>query len=323
MGTEKTYSSIAVELTDFAREIKSQGISSATDALRKQSLIKSIFSFAIDWAVIALSMFLVLKVSIWWLGAAIILIGSRQRALSNLVHEGSHGNLFSRIKVNDVVVNIFAGLPMGETVRNYRKSHVMHHACLGDFELDPDIRSHRRYGFDDFKSHEVGFMRNYLALLMNFKSWRDSMVGSFFELSKREVIVVVSWWIIFLAAISIVDSQLLWTVPALWFLSRVTGYHAVRIFAEFMDHSGLRPGSVIGFTRNIPGAAWPLRYLFHPHADNFHLVHHLLPKTPHYRLADAHEVLLKNERYMSGHHCDGYFAGKYSAVSSWSRSGSH
>lgn len=108
--------------------------------------------------------------------------------------------IYFLIKISDVVVNIFAGLPMGETVRNYRKSHVLHHAHLGDYQLDPHIRSHRRYGFDDFKPHNMKFLASYLTLLINFRSWRDSMVGSFFELSKREVIAVISWWILVLAA---------------------------------------------------------------------------------------------------------------------------
>lgn len=59
----------------------------------------------------------------------------------------------------------------------------------------------------------------------------------------------------------------------------MTSYQAVRLFAEFLDHAGLEPGTVIGFTRNLlqHGLA---DHFFHPHDDHYHLVHHLLPNVP-------------------------------------------
>ena len=41
---------------------------------------------------------------------------------------------------------------------------------------------------------------------------------------------------------------------------------------------GLKPGSILSFTRNAPRNL--LSVVLHPHNDNFHLTHHLAPRVP-------------------------------------------
>jgi fatty acid desaturase len=37
-------------------------------------------------------------------------------------------------------------------------------------------------------------------------------------------------------------------------------------------------------------------------------VHHLFPAIPHYRLREAHKILMQEvPEYAAGHHCDGFF----------------
>ena len=314
---------IATEIRSFSQEIRAEGLKREIDALREISFARSCLAFIFNWLVIAGAIWLVVDVSYWWIALAAIFIGSRQRAMSNLVHDGSHGNLYKNSKLNDLITDLAAALPMGETVRNYRKSHSKHHKYLGVMSDDPDLESHRRYGFDDFATKQISPIKTYFGMVFNWSSWRDSVAGSFPDLPKDEKLKTLAWWALTMTLLLTFGGLRLTAItPLVWIFSRATGYHVVRIFAEFTDHSGLKPGSVFGFTRNIPGAAWPMRPLIHPHSDNFHLIHHLMPKIPHYRLASAHRVLLRNRRYLAkGHHCDGYVRGRYSVLDSWARDG--
>ncbi|HEU4533529.1 MAG TPA: fatty acid desaturase, partial [Polyangiaceae bacterium] len=105
----------------------------------------------------------------------------------------------------------------------------------------------------------------------------------------------------------------------LWLLARASTYHLLKVFTELSDHAGLEPGSILSNTRNSP-ANW-LSALLHPHADNYHLAHHLAPRVPTWRLPALHALLLGVEAYRAGHHCDGYFLGRSSVVRGWRRAG--
>lgn len=88
------------------------------------------------------------------------------------------------------------------------------------------------------------------------------------------------------------------------------------MFSEFLDHTGLKPGGIYSFTRNLPHTGI-LRFLFHPHQDTYHLTHHFLPNIPHYHLKKADSLLRRDSQYLSAHHCDSYFFGKHSALNCW------
>jgi fatty acid desaturase len=311
--------SVMSDVRQFHRQLKEEGLMSQIHGLKRSRLSRTLLSFVTNWGIIAVSLILSLRGSVWWGLVAIPVIGSRQRAMSNLVHDASHNNLTENRLLNDRLADLLSAFPMFETVNNYRKSHMRHHLYLGVPGQDPDLESHRRYGFDDLKPSMDFSLLTYLGLVFNIRSWRDSVLGSFLDLPLREKGFVAAWWMCSLTVISLFNLELGFQIATVWIISRATSYHLIRIFAEFMDHAGLQPGSVFGFTRNIPGGAWLFRTLFHPLSDNFHLVHHLIPQIPHYGLKAAHRVLMQNQTYQLGHHCDGYFSGRYSAVSSWSK----
>ena len=285
--------------------------------LKKSSAIKSLLAFGIDWLLISTSVVVVAKFSLAFLPLSLLIIGSRQRALSNLIHDASHRNLFPQNRLNDWITNFFAAFPMLESVRFYRNSHMLHHRHLGSGTLDPDSASHLRYGYHDLNLHKKNAFQLYLKLILNRKSLKDSFFGNIFSLSLEEKLFVLLEWLMALALISILfEINLAITYFLLWNLSRATTYHAIRIFSEFLDHTGLRPDSILEFTRTLPHSGmWS--FLFHPHEDTYHLAHHLIPKVPHYHLKKAHDILLNQPIYQNAHHCDGYFTGNHSALNCW------
>ncbi|HSX64989.1 MAG TPA: fatty acid desaturase, partial [Pseudoxanthomonas sp.] len=72
---------------------------------------------------------------------SVIVIGSRQRALSTMVHEAAHGTLARSKLFAGVIATVFSGYLIFSTLSAYRASHVAgHHGRFGDPELDADYK---------------------------------------------------------------------------------------------------------------------------------------------------------------------------------------
>ena len=306
------------ELRSVHRSLVSSQDLTSLHAIKKPSTALSVSAFAWDWAWIGTAFILIAHFS--WLGLlpALLIIGSRQRALSNLVHDASHGNLLNNSRLNDGLTNALAAYPMLDTVASYRRSHMAHHQYLGDVELDPDSKSHLRYGFDDRAPMRGSWIQIFARLIFNRESWRDSVIGNMMALRSRDLLWIGAEWFALLAAITAgfgIRGSIEFFVS--WHLARATTYHCIRLFAEFMDHAGLKPGSIIGFTRNLPHTG-VIATIFQPHQDTYHLVHHLMPKVPHYHLKAAHQLLTTTTAaYSRAHFCDSYFKGNHPAVICW------
>lgn len=317
MGIRAKSKLLYCEASELLSDLKKHHPSEIIRDLQKSNMLKSVCAFGVDWLVVLLAVGLFCLNPLYFGIISIVLIGSRQRALSNLVHDASHWNLFSNKRVNDIVANVFAALPMFDTVEGYRKSHLDHHRYLGDIEKDPDAKNHIRYGYDDLNPPTENPLGVYLSLLLNSNTFKDSTVSGLLSLPVRGFLKVVAWWGILCGTLAVVFGLKISALFfGLWMLSRATTYHAIRLFAEFSDHAGLRLGSIIDFTRNMPHKG-VLKSLFHPHEDTFHLIHHLLPKVPHYHLREMNAMLAVSPVYQNAHHCDAYFQGSHSAIDCW------
>lgn len=285
-------------------------------SLRSPCHFKSLTSIALDWLLIAFACYLI-SFSYYLIPFTVLIIGNRQRAISNLSHDASHINLFKIKSINDFITNVFCALPMFETIEGYRKSHMKHHQFLGDAEKDPDSLSHLKYGYNDSNPWKGNAYFNYLKLIFNKEALKSSFFGSIFSFERMDLLLVVTWWVIVgisIALLTSLSTSLIFI--GTWFFSKLSSYHLIRIVAEFLDHSGLEQKSPMSFSRNLPHRGF-LRFIFHPNCDTFHIVHHFYPKIPHYNLSSAHDILSLRHDYSFGHHCDSYFFGKHSAITCW------
>lgn len=293
-------------------ELRRQGLLDRLRALQGPVLYRSIAALAFDWGLILVSWLLVVRVSPWFAPLAVLLIGCRQRALGNLLHDAGHKVLFASPKHADALSNLFLGYPLWSPVHRYRDLHGKHHTHLGVEELDPDLI----HAEEDLQGTS---WQLFLRHSFDWAMFKGNLVAHLPKMGGRALAMTALWWSVFLGALYLASDGLgVLVFAGLWIVSRATVFHWITTFREISDHVGLEPGSVLGFTRNSPHLPF-LSFFIHPHQNNYHLTHHLAPRVPFHRLHAAHEIFMAVPDYARAHHCDRYFSGGRSVVACWVR----
>ncbi|MBB2931993.1 fatty acid desaturase family protein [Paraburkholderia silvatlantica] len=276
----------------------------------------AIYDIALDWTVIFLSVFAVYKIG-WTLAPiALVAIGNRQRALGNLLHEASHGNLSQNRLLNDYLAHLLLAAPLMNSLAVYRELHARHHAWLGDALRDPDL-------LQPLAQKGDRWLRVYTRYLAKSSLILGSISGHLItgQCRYRQLLCIAAWWIATMLPLVTANIRLGVIFLALWLSARITVFHAITTFREMTDHYGLKPGGIFSFTREIPDHGI-LSMLIHPHHNGYHLTHHLFPAVPYHQLPALHTQLMTlpafNEHaivcpsYLDGHvrtlyvrmHCD-------------------
>jgi fatty acid desaturase len=281
--------------------------------LSQVSTLTSLRTIFLDWAIIFCAVSLVHFYGAGWGIPALLVIGNRQRALVVLIHEASHRLLASSYRLNDFLAEMTLTAPMLTSIPRYRGLHNRHHAHLGNPELDTDY-------LHDPAALQAGPLRFYLMHLLSFSSFLGGgLLGALPQLSGSARLRIASWWGCVCCFLWLsFGASFLKTFLVLWVLARIFVYYPIITFVIISDHVGLSPGTVLGFTRNQPRQGL-LRFLFHPHANGYHLTHHLLPTVPFFNLQKAHRFLLHRPCYRQAEHCESYFHGAGSVIGSWQK----
>ncbi len=223
--------------------------------------------------------------------ALMVFIGTRFRGLNNIIHECSHATFTIDRSQNTLIGKICAALVFS-SFSDYRDEHLTHHAHLGDYDHDQDLQ-----GIQDLKLHEAlswrvilrhlvtPFIGGHLPYYLNVNfSARD---GRLSLLLKRLLLTAIAVSVLLFPATTL----LFVVVPFTLF------YSTLNYWADCLDHAGIvSSDDGLDASRNIL-APHPIRYLFFPRNDCFHLVHHLFPHVPARHLETSHRVLEMDEIY--------------------------
>ena len=233
--------------------------------------------------------------TIWTVLAMVFLaifIGSRLRGLNNIIHECSHSTFSAKREDNVIIGSLCASLVL-RCFQDYRDDHLAHHAHLGDYEHDSEFKAIKNLRLDEpltrtaFLRHMINpFLGRHLPYYLNANlSDRD---GAFFK------------WFRILLLVSVGIFTLLEPLTGLMFviIPYVLVYTAMNYWTDCLDHAGLvGMDDELDASRNVL-APIPLRLLFFPRNDCFHLVHHLFPQVPARHLKTTHEALCEDESYL-------------------------
>lgn len=242
----------------------------------------------------------------WAYPVSLFLIGTRQRALATLLHEGSHQTLCGCRSLGRGIGTV-AGWAVFQSFHRYRESHGKgHHPNLGDEALDPDVINYARQRLFDADPRSF-VVRHLLPLALGLKTPSNVMnlvrdrllprrgVGLKRE-ERAEYALFVAFWLGLVTACGwagVLGCFLLfWVVPYLtvfqgvnWLIELAEHFPLTRLFDREIEMTRNRRGGII---ENLA---------FGIHGENWHLVHHVQPGLPFWRLAQAHEVMMRDPAY--------------------------
>ncbi len=288
----------------------SKDISTQISELYEKDNYKNIYYIGLDWSIIISSILLANKYhNLITYCIAIFLIGSRMRALENLLHNGSHGMLFANRTVNLIVTKLLCAYPIFLSYNLYRQSHMDHHRWFGNVNHDPDLIRYIKLGIDKLPYSPIHMLLTILKMfiLIGIPKYVYGTISATLLHSDRnnELIQRVLYIVIVFSITSY-----FWSfdvVLKFWLIPYFTIFQMIRYLAEISEHGGLYGTSEreIDLARNNTDNF--MSFFIYAHSDNYHLIHHLFPAVSHFNMKKAHKILLGDPEYKQAHTCHGYF----------------
>lgn len=284
------------------------GISRETFGMLKHLCKKDNYHWAIalgkDYAIIVFAIYLSLVVSYWFYPLSLFLIGTTQRALTNVLHESTHKVLAKNRAINWFAGTFLSGYLVFHLYQSYSTSHIKnHHVHLGHPEKDPDYNFHLKCGLYDLQQSEHEFfLKNVVMALSGYRTLqyikyvvKDRVQGQDPRIRSERRVMWAYWAVILAVAVwfgVVAELVLFWLVPL--FTTAV----AVGWIIELAEHYPLPAVETdkLLLTRNRKGNVLE-NFFFGRHDDNYHLVHHLHPSIPHWNMRKAHKLLMSHPEY--------------------------
>lgn len=203
----------------------------------------------------------------------VLLIGSRMRALGNIVHECAHNSFTSSRQFNHICGQLLCVFDF-RSFSKYKRQHMSHHRFLGEKNLDPD------YLGNDFKL--ACYLKNFVPTL-------------FYRFDAPWVNILRALWLAVLTGLVVFPITRQATI-AYYFVPYFTSYFALRVYSDFSDHWGLTHHQNRDLrSRNHVFQSTLLNLILLPRNDGFHLLHHLFPNLPTWCYKAVHTELMTTD----------------------------
>ena len=236
--------------------------------------------------------------------AAAFFIGTRFRALSNLMHECSHYALTTDRGWNNTLGRLLS-IPLLTSFDRFRSTHFSHHQHTGDRALDLDFLGYEHFRFDEPLTRSA--IIRHLRVTLTLRHVPSFIGKTLFVPSEPHVYNVlrlayaagILTLLIFCGPLSI---EGLIVIGYLIIPYTVT-FQIINYWTDVVDHAGLFDNvDELHQTRNAVIRNPVLRAILFPRQDCFHLVHHLFPQVPVAQLPAVHEKLMGMPSYAALDH---------------------
>lgn len=264
----------------------------------------------------------------WFLMGAMPIAGGVavvQHRLSALAHEASHYMLFRNRLANELVSDLFLLFPLVALTQRYRAAHWSHHMHVNDPERDADLVRLNHPEPHLFPISRWGFWRRYVLVLfyppgvLRYLMGRARAANLGPEGEGDRVPAAIyrprvalrmrgAYWLVLL---TVVHASGCWPVFFLfWVVPLLTVYPLLMQLREIGHHSNAPDDGE--FTNSRVFRVHPIvRFCILPYGQDYHLTHHVHMSVPHYRLSEAHGILMRFPPYREQVVvCDGYFWGR-------------
>ena len=266
-----------------------------------------------DWAVIVASVYcselawdvapaLAIPVYI----VAIFLIGGRQRALADILHQATHRTLTENKYLGRLLGTVLSGYLVFQSFSGYRATHVrQHHAFLGDPKRDPDYRQYQLWNICGSNLNSAAVRRHLLRLLTPSTTFAYLLhLVRYRILPAGENAAERVFRLCFIVAVVGVACGLGYgrILLLFWLVPLVTTQAWIGAFLELVEHYPMiecRHGIDIYMSRNRRCGWFGSFILGLKRYDGYHLVHHKFPFIPSWRLPEAHNILMEDAAYRS------------------------
>ena len=224
---------------------------------------------------------------------AMCILATRQHALFMLYHDAVHGLIARNRRLNDLIINIFVGIPQLIPIHIYRRFHLSHHATFGT-QSDPEYLLLFRW--QPWKYNPLPWPRFLLQVLGDLFLINMILTGialireerdahSKLQLPSSQVtmdtLLLITGFCIALGLWVWFYPEIFWRFALLWFGTLLTLTHALQKIRSFAEHGP--PDS------ENPTYSWRPGILGHlilwPYNINFHREHHEHPGVPWHKLS--------------------------------------
>ncbi len=225
-----------------------------------------------------------------------VFIATRLRGLNNIVHECTHST-FSEHRGDNLLLGRLCASILAKCFEDYKDDHLSHHAHLGDYEHDRELGIIEKFRLHDPLTVSTIFRHVATPLL-----GRHLMTYSGVNMSARDGAAFLWLKILLLFSIGIFTLFAPYTAIFFVLLPLFYTFPTLNFWTDCLDHAGLvGADDELNASRNVL-APLPLRLLFFPRNDCYHLVHHLFPQVPARHLDAAHEQLIQDPSYRNAPH---------------------
>ncbi|WP_435017723.1 fatty acid desaturase family protein [Tundrisphaera sp. TA3] len=244
------------------------------------------------------------------MAAGVALVAVFQHRLSGLAHDASHGTLFRNRLANELASDLLLLFPLVAMTQKYRAAHLGHHRFVNDPERDPDLIRLNHPEPHHFPISKRDFWRRYVLRAL----WPPSILRYLIGRAKaanldagdavkptRQVyrmrVARSMRGAYFLSLLTVVHATGSWPIFWLfWVVPLLTVYPLLMQLREIAHHSNAPDDGDLTNSRVF--RVHPLlNAAIFPYGQAFHLTHHLFAMVPHYRIAEAHEVLSRHRPY--------------------------